>query len=113
MKNHYGCPIQATSNIMAGKWKVLILWHLSFGAMRFGELRDKLESVTEKVLTTQLKELERDGLITRTDAGTIPPRVEYALTPMGTKLVPVMEVMCEFGVTQLGVPPKWPRTVAA
>ena len=65
MKQHYGCPIKATLNVMSGKWKVLALWYLSFKPQRFAELRDLLPGVTEKVLTTQLRELERDGVISR------------------------------------------------
>jgi len=74
MKNHFGCPVQATSNVMAGKWKVLIVWHLSFKSLRFAEIRDILPGVSEKVLTSQLRELERDKVIARLDAHTVPPR---------------------------------------
>ena len=60
MKNHFGCPVQATSNVFAGKWKVLIVWHLGFGSRRFAEIRDLLPGVSEKVLAAQLRELEHD-----------------------------------------------------
>ncbi len=65
MKDYFGCPVKATSNVMAGKWKVLIVWHLSFGSRRFAEIRDLLPGVSEKVLTSQLRELEHDGVIRR------------------------------------------------
>jgi DNA-binding HxlR family transcriptional regulator len=65
MKNHFGCPVQATSNVLAGKWKVLIVWHLSFGSHRFAEIRDLLPGVPEKVLASQLRELARVGVIQR------------------------------------------------
>ena len=56
MKNHFGCPVQATSHVLAGKWKVLIVWHLSFASHRFAELRDLLPGIIEKVLTAQLRQ---------------------------------------------------------
>jgi DNA-binding HxlR family transcriptional regulator len=109
MKNHFGCPVQATSNVLAGKWKVLIVWHLSFGPRRFAELRDLLPGVSEKVLTAQLRELERDGVLRRLSAETTPPRVDYMLSDAGNELIPVMEAMCGWGTKHLGVPPSLPR----
>jgi DNA-binding HxlR family transcriptional regulator len=109
MKPHHGCPIQATSNIISGKWKVLILWHLSFQSYRFSELRDLLPGVSEKVLTAQLRELERDGLILRTSAQTVPPRVDYRLSPAGNELIPIMEQMCDWAGIHLGVPATFRR----
>ena len=112
MKDHFGCPVQATSNVLAGKWKVLIVWHLSFGPRRFAEIRDLLPGVTEKVLTTQLRDLERDGVINRKSAGTVPPRVDYMLSDAGVELIPVMEAMCHWGTKHLGVAPNLPRLSA-
>jgi DNA-binding HxlR family transcriptional regulator len=108
MKNHFGCPIQATSNVLAGKWKVLIVWHLGFGSRRFAEIRDLLPGVTEKVLTDQLRQLERDGIITRVSTPNIPPRVDYSLSPAGQELIHVMEFMCAWGTKHLGVAPTLP-----
>ena len=105
MKDHHGCPIQATSNIIAGKWKVLILWHLSFQTYRFSELRELLQGVSEKVLTAQLRELEADGLVIRTSAHTVPPRVDYNLSPAGNELIPILERMCDWAGVHLGVVP--------
>jgi DNA-binding HxlR family transcriptional regulator len=113
MKNHFGCPVQATSNVLAGKWKVLIVWHLSFGSRRFAELRDLLPGVSEKVLTAQLRQLERDGVIQRQAAGTVPPRVDYTLSAAGNDLIPVMEAMCNWGTKHLGVTPNLPRHASA
>jgi DNA-binding HxlR family transcriptional regulator len=114
MKEHFGCPIRATSNTLAGKWKVLIVWHLSFTPRRFAEIRDILPGVSEKVLTAQLRELERDGIVAREASADVPPRVEYSLTEAGEELIPVMETMCAWGIKHLGVPPLWPReTVGA
>jgi len=112
VKEHYGCPVQATSNVMAGKWKVLVVWHLSFRSRRFGEIRDLLPGVTEKVLTSQLRELERDGVIRRVSSGTAPRRVDYMLSDAGQELIPVMEAMCHWGTKFLGVPPSFPRSGA-
>ena len=108
MKQHHGCPVQATSNVIAGKWKVLIVWHLSIRSHRFGELRDLLHGISEKVLTTQLRELEADGLIVRTSAATVPPRVDYRLSRSGEELIPLMEQMCAWAGLHLGVQPTLP-----
>jgi DNA-binding HxlR family transcriptional regulator len=104
MKAHHGCPIQATSNAIAGKWKVLILWHLSFQSYRFSELRELLQSVSEKVLAAQLRELEKDGLISRESTPTVPRRVDYRLSVAGEALIPIMESMCGWAGEHLGVP---------
>lgn len=111
MKNHFGCPVQATANVMAGKWKVLIVWHLSFGSRRFAEIRDFLPGASEKVLTAQLRELQHDGVIERKATPTVPPRVDYKLTDRGKELVTVMEAMCAWSMKHLGMTPKWPRPV--
>jgi DNA-binding HxlR family transcriptional regulator len=88
MKNHFGCPVQATSNALAGKWKVLIVWHLGFGSRRFAEIRDLLPGVSEKVLTAQLRELENDGILSRLVTHNVPPRVDYMLSDAGRELIP-------------------------
>src|SRR5580692_10968740 len=108
MKNHFGCPVQATSNVMAGKWKVLIVWHLGFGSRRFAEIRDLLPGVSEKVLTAQLRELEQDGVLLRLVTECVPPRVDYKLSDAGLELIPVMEAMCGWGTKHLGVAPTLP-----
>jgi DNA-binding HxlR family transcriptional regulator len=109
MKSHFGCPVQATANVMAGKWKVLIVWHLSFGMRRFTEIRDFLPGASEKVLTAQLRELQHDGVIERIVTPTVPPRVDYRLTDRGKELITVMEKMCAWSTKHLGITPKWPR----
>jgi DNA-binding HxlR family transcriptional regulator len=113
MKDHFGCPVQGTSNVIAGKWKVQIVWHLSFGTRRFAEIRDLLPGVSEKVLTAQLRELERDGIIKRLSLGTVPPRVDYMLSDAGNELITVMEAMCGWGTKHLGIPPNLPRPKTA
>ncbi len=100
--------MQATSNVISGKWKVLILWHLSVRSYRFGELRNLLPGISEKVLTAQLRELEADGLVLRDSAHTVPPRVDYRLSPAGDQLVPLMQDMCDWATVHLGVKPTLP-----
>ena len=109
MKDHHGCPVQAAINVMSGKWKVQILWHLSFGPQRFAELRKKLRGVSEKVLADQLRQLQRDGVLTRSATGTKQVQVTYALNAEGEKLVPLMESLCDWGSPHFGIKPSLPR----
>jgi DNA-binding HxlR family transcriptional regulator len=94
---------------MAGKWKVLIVWHLSFGSRRFAEIRDFLSGASEKVLTAQLRELQHHGVIERMVTPLVPPRVDYRLTDRGKELVTAMEAMCARSMKHLGITRKWPR----
>jgi DNA-binding HxlR family transcriptional regulator len=103
MKPHHGCPVQATINVLSGKWKVQAVWHLSFGPRRFAELRNLLRGVSEKVLTAQLRELQRDGVIERTAEATSPPKVTYSLSASGQELIPLMEDLCNWGSKQFGI----------
>jgi DNA-binding HxlR family transcriptional regulator len=109
MKQHFGCPVKATANTLAGKWKVLLVWHLSFGSRHFGALRDLLPGISEKVLTEQLQQLQADGIVLRSTGKGNPPRADYALSPAGQELIPIMEAMCAWGTRYLGVPPSLPR----
>src|SRR6202165_3951870 len=109
MKVHHGCPVQATINVLSGKWKVQAVWHLSFGLRRFAELRNLLRGVSEKVLTAQLRELEKDGVVTRTAARSSPPKAPYSLSPSGQTLVPLLEDLCDWGSKQFGIKPNLPR----
>ena len=109
MKNHYGCPVQGTINTLSGKWKVLAIWHLGFGAKRFAELRRLLPGVSEKVLTAHLRQLERDGIVHRKVKRASPPQVTYSLTGAGEELIDPMSVLCAWGTRHLGIPPNLPR----
>jgi DNA-binding HxlR family transcriptional regulator len=109
MKDNYGCPVQASINLLSGKWKVQILWHLSFGPRRFAELRRKLSKVSEKVLVDQLRQLERDGVLQRASTHTQPPQVTYSLNAEGHKLIPLMEDLCDWGSAHFGIKPSLPR----
>jgi DNA-binding HxlR family transcriptional regulator len=108
VKAHFGCPVQATSNVFSGKWKVLIVWHLAFGSLRHAELLRRLPGVSQKVLTAQLRELERDGVIARLDAEGSSPRVDYFLTDSGKELITIMDAMCGWAKKYLGVAPTLP-----
>lgn len=92
------CEMEITLSIMGGKWKPLILYYLiESGTKRFGEIMYFLNSASQKTLTKQLRELERDGLITRKIYAEIPPKVEYSITKKGSSLFPILELMCEWG----------------
>ena len=96
-KTFYDCPVEATIAAVGGKWKILILWKLGDRTRRYGELKRLMPEITEKMLISQLRELEADGILCRTSYGEVPPRVDYALTPHGEKLKPVLEAMCGWG----------------
>lgn len=109
MKENHGCPVQATINVLSGKWKVQILWHLSFGPRRFAEIRRRMPSISEKVLADQLRELKADGVLGRSATNTIPAKVTYYLHGDGQKLVPLMETMCDWGCAHFGMKANLPR----
>ena len=91
------CPVEATLELIGGKYKALILWHLSENKLRFTELRKVLHGVTPKMLTQQLRELEADALIHREVFPVVPPKVEYSLTEMGRSLMPILVAMRNWG----------------
>ena len=111
MKDHHGCPVQATINVMSGKWKVQILWYLSFAPLRFAELRKKLGRISEKVLTDQLRQLEADGVLAREVSDAVPPAVTYSLNDAGEQLVPMMDSLCAWGCEHFQMVPRLPRPV--
>ena len=97
LKNSYNCPVEATMDVIGGKWKVIIIHHLLDGTKRFGELRHLIPQVTPRMLTSQLRELERDGAVQRKVYAQVPPKVEYTLTELGKTLEPVLLVMHDWG----------------
>lgn len=93
----YQCPVEATLELIGGKYKPVILWHLTQETLRFGELRKRIPRATPKMLTQHLRALEADGLIIRTVYPTVPPRVEYTLSDFGRTVTPVLRAMCDWG----------------
>ncbi len=91
------CPVATTLSVVGGKWKTIILYHLNENVRRFAELRRLLPGITQKVLTEQLRELERDGIVLRKIYAQIPPKVEYSLTEYGKTLRPVLKALCDWG----------------
>ena len=98
-KDH--CPVEATLELIGGKYKALILWHLAEGKLRFSELRKVITSATPKMLTQQLRELESQHLINREVFPVIPPKVEYSLTETGRSLMPILVAMRDWGAGYL------------
>jgi DNA-binding HxlR family transcriptional regulator len=90
--------MELTLDLIGGKWKSLILWHLGENTLRFSELRKTLPQITQKMLTQQLRELEASGLVNRFIYTQIPPKVEYSLTPTGQSLLPILETLCQWGL---------------
>jgi DNA-binding HxlR family transcriptional regulator len=105
MRNHCVkyeiCPMVMVQRIVSGKWKILILWYLSYNTLRFCDIKKKLPEVTQKMLTQQLRGLEEDKLIYRHVYPVVPPKVEYGLTDLGKKIIPLLEVMHGFGAEYL------------
>ena len=96
----YYCPIEVTLEVIGGKWKMIILWHLGkAGTKRFGELKALIPDITQKMLVNQLRELEEDRIVHREVYAVVPPKVEYSLTEYGQTLIPVLDLMYEWGKT--------------
>ena len=93
------CPVRATIDVIEGKWKPIVVNTLKTGTLRFGQLRRHVPEATRKVLTAQLRELEEDQIIARKVLGQRWERVDYALTPYGQTLVPVLTLMAKWGIT--------------
>ena len=92
-----GCPVEATLDLIDGKWKAVIIYHLLDDTIRFNELRRRLSRITQRMLTRQLRELEADGLIHREIYAEVPARVEYSLTALGRSLEPVVRTLWTWG----------------
>lgn len=96
--SNYQCEIEVTLEILSGKWKALLIWNLHLHQIiRYNEFRRLIPSITQKMLTQQLKELEKYGIISRTVYPTVPPMVEYRLTELGQELIPIMQSMDNWG----------------
>lgn len=98
MGKTYPCPVSLTMDLVGGKWKAVILYHLKDEAKRYNELRKEMPTVTEMTLSLQLKQLEKDGLVSREVYGQKPPvRVVYSLTDLGKSFVPILEAITAWG----------------
>ena len=101
--NKINCPVVATLDMIGGKYKALILWHLVDGVQRFGELRRLIPQATQKMLTQQLRELEDDNLVIRTVYAVVPPKVEYQLSDLGISIKPILDAMCKWGTDYMKI----------
>ncbi len=98
LQGNYRCHFELTLQLIGGKWKLLVIYFLSLQeVIRFSQLRRSLPEISERMLVRQLRELEDDGLVHRKVYGTVPPRVDYSLTPLGVSLVPIMESLKAWG----------------
>jgi DNA-binding HxlR family transcriptional regulator len=94
----YTCSFEIAIDLIGGKWKPIIIWHLGTkGTRRFSELKRLLPQITQKMLTQQLRELENDSLVERKVYPQVPPKVEYSLTDLGESLMPILRMMCDWG----------------
>lgn len=94
----YLCGMELTMDVIGGKWKSVILWHLRNKTLRFSQLKKRLHGITQKMLTQQLRELEEDGLVNRKIYAEVPPRVEYSLTKYGQTIIPVLYTIYKWGI---------------
>lgn len=97
------CPMVLVQQLLSGKRKILILWYLSGKVLRFNDIKRRLPDVTQKMLTQQLRSLEEDNLIFRKVYPVVPPKVEYGLTELGEKIMPILEMMHGFGAEYLEI----------
>lgn len=95
------CPVETTLDLIGGKYKALILWHLAEGTLRYSELQKAVQAATPRVLTNQLREMESQKLITRTVYPVVPPKVEYSMTELGRSLMPILTAMRDWGTQYL------------
>jgi DNA-binding HxlR family transcriptional regulator len=100
-KVEVSCPITATLNVVGGKWKSVILWYLKDKPLRFGELHKLMSKCSLKIFNSDLKDLEKDGIVKREVFAEVPPKVEYSLTEYGKSLLPVIITLREWGVKRL------------
>ena len=101
MESKANCPVEATLELIGGKYKALILWHLAESKLRYSQLRQSIAGITPKMLTQQLRELEAQALIHREVFPVVPPKVEYSLTELGRSLMPILVAMRDWGSSYL------------
>jgi len=96
-----GCPVEAALNVIGGKWKSIILYHLLEKTMRFNELKRLMPGITQRMLTKQLRELEAEQLISRKVYPVVPPKVEYSMTAYGETLAPIIHALRDWGIKHM------------
>ena len=96
IKCSYSCPLALAMDIIGGKWKMIILWVLRDGVLRFSEIKKILPGITQKMLTQQLRELEESGIVSRVVYPVVPPKVEYSVTVEGQKILPILNQLCDW-----------------
>jgi DNA-binding HxlR family transcriptional regulator len=100
-KRMYVCSLEAAMDVIGGKWKPHILWKIKDAPLRFGAIQEKLPAISPKMLTRQLRALEKDRLVSRTEYPGMPPRVEYALTERGRTVIPILESLKDWADEEL------------
>lgn len=93
------CPVTQTMNVIGGKWKTVILTRIRMGINRFGLMQRSIPTISKQMLTSQLRELEEDGLLSRKIFAEVPPRVEYAITKKGEEIFPILEALAKWGIS--------------
>ena len=102
-KYKYSWPIEATLDVIGGKWKPLVIYQLRDGTLRFNQIVDKVQPrITQRMLTKELRELEKDGLVIRKVYPQVPPKVEYSLTETAQSLIPILDQLCDWGYDHMG-----------
>ena len=102
-KYKYSWPIEATMDIIGGKWKPLIMYHLKDNTLRFNEIMTRVQpKITQRMLTKELREMEKDGLVIRKVYAQVPPKVEYSLTEKALTLMPILDDLCDWGTEHMG-----------
>ena len=101
-KFKYTWPIEATLDVIGGKWKPLVIYTLRDGTLRFSQIADQVQPrITQRMLTKELRELEKDGLLIRKVYAQVPPKVEYTLTETGLSLIPILDDLCDWGTEHM------------
>ncbi len=102
-RHEIACPVEAALEVIGGKWKGILLYHLFDGTKRFNELRKLVPAITQRMLTRQLRELEADGVVARRVYAQVPPKVEYSMTQMGLELEPILRELQQWGVSHFDI----------
>jgi len=102
-KYKYSWPIEATLDVIGGKWKPLIIYQLKDGTLRFNQVMNRVQPrITQRMLTKELRKLEKDGLVNRKVYAQVPPKVEYSLTEKAQSLIPILDDICDWGSEHMG-----------